>query len=37
MGAARAVRVTTAVWRPGDTGDALVRRALRRLAEPASA
>jgi diguanylate cyclase (GGDEF)-like protein len=34
MGAARAVRVATAVWRPGDTGEALVRRALRRLAEP---
>jgi diguanylate cyclase (GGDEF)-like protein len=34
MGAARAVRIATAVWRPGDTGDALVRRALRRLAEP---
>ena len=37
MGAARAVRVTTAVWRSGDTGEALVRRALRRLAEPGSA
>jgi diguanylate cyclase (GGDEF)-like protein len=37
MGAARAVRVTTAVWRPGDTGEALVRRALRRLAEPGAA
>jgi diguanylate cyclase (GGDEF)-like protein len=36
MGAARAVRVTTAVWRPGDTGEALVRRALRRLADPGS-
>jgi hypothetical protein len=34
MGAARAVRVTTAVWRPGDTGEALLKRALRRLAEP---
>ena len=37
MGAARAVRVASAVWRPGDTGEALVRRALRRLAEPGSA
>jgi diguanylate cyclase (GGDEF)-like protein len=37
MGAARAVRVATAVWRPGDTGEALVRRALRRLAEPEAA
>ena len=36
LGAARAVRVATAVWRPGDTGDALLRRALRRLAEPGS-
>jgi diguanylate cyclase (GGDEF)-like protein len=36
IGAARAVRVATAVWRPGDTGEALVRRALRRLAEPGS-
>jgi diguanylate cyclase (GGDEF)-like protein len=34
MGAARAVRVATATWRAGDTGEALVRRALRRLAEP---
>ncbi len=37
MGAARAVRVATAVWRPGDTGEALMRRALRRLAEPNAA
>jgi diguanylate cyclase (GGDEF)-like protein len=37
MGAARAVRVATAVWRPGDTGEAIVRRALRRLAEPEAA
>jgi diguanylate cyclase (GGDEF)-like protein len=37
MGAARAVRVATAVWRPGDSADALVRRALRRLAEPEAA
>jgi diguanylate cyclase (GGDEF)-like protein len=37
LGAARAVRVATAVWRPGDTGDALMRRALRRLAEPNAA
>jgi diguanylate cyclase (GGDEF)-like protein len=36
MGAARAVRIVTVVWRPGDTGEALVRRALRRLAEPGS-
>jgi diguanylate cyclase (GGDEF)-like protein len=34
MGAARAVRVASAVWRAGDSGDALLRRALRRLAEP---
>jgi HD-GYP domain-containing protein (c-di-GMP phosphodiesterase class II) len=34
LGAARAVRVATAVWRAGDTGEALVRRALRRLADP---
>ncbi len=34
LGAARAVRVATAVWRPGDTGEALLKRALRRLAEP---
>jgi diguanylate cyclase (GGDEF)-like protein len=34
MGAARAIRIATVVWRPGDTGEALVRRALRRLAEP---
>ncbi len=37
LGAARAVRVATAVWRPGDTGEALMRRALRRLAEPNAA
>jgi diguanylate cyclase (GGDEF)-like protein len=37
LGAARAVRVATAVWRPGDTGETLMRRALRRLAEPNAA
>jgi diguanylate cyclase (GGDEF)-like protein len=37
LGAARAVRIATATWRAGDTGDALVRRALRRLAEPEAA
>jgi GGDEF domain-containing protein len=37
LGAARAVRVATAVWRPGDTGEALVRRAMRRLADPGAA
>jgi diguanylate cyclase (GGDEF)-like protein len=36
LGAARAVRIATAVWRSGDTGEALIRRALRRLAEPGS-
>jgi diguanylate cyclase (GGDEF)-like protein len=34
MGATRLVRVAGAVWRHGDTGEALLRRALRRLAEP---
>jgi diguanylate cyclase (GGDEF)-like protein len=34
MGATRLVRVATAVWRQGDTGEGLLRRALRRLAEP---
>jgi diguanylate cyclase (GGDEF)-like protein len=34
MGATRLVRVAGAVWRHGDTGEALVRRALRRLDEP---
>jgi hypothetical protein len=31
------VRIATAVWRPGDTGEALIRRALRRLAAPNAA
>jgi GGDEF domain-containing protein len=35
--AARAVRIATAVWRPGDSGEALARRALRQLAQPRAA
>lgn len=37
LGASRAVRTATAVWRPGDTGEAVLRRALRRLATPSAA
>jgi diguanylate cyclase (GGDEF)-like protein len=36
LGVTRLVRIATAVWRPGDDGDALVRRAMRRLSEPGS-